>query len=375
MNKLTYYILPIATVAFLASCEGPSGPSGADANESCKQCHNSTVVETKAIEFEHSTHFMGEAFEEGTRTDCAPCHSHQGFMYAVKNNLPANNYKVDDATASLPGRYTCFTCHDSLHTTYTFNDFFPLTNEAAIPMVMWAGSKTLNFPKTSANLCAKCHQPRPVNTAAGAPIDYAALVSSPTTTYSLSSVSYRTGVHYGTQSPMVAGTGAVEFGSGYPAANSHPHAKDASCSTCHMATPKGMAGGHSFSAEGNFNGCNTTGCHSNMSATSSQFTAAVNDINGLMGQLAAKINAIGAGHDVLQKDADGTYHGYLDIYDKSANPTGWWNNSANGTPKLTLSNAQFGAIINFQLIARGAGKGIHNPTYIKKLLENTIAAI
>ena len=371
MKNLTIYFLPLVTAAFLASCEGPAGPAGQDANESCKQCHNSTVVEKKAIEFEHSVHAQGTAYEEGSRTGCAPCHSHQGFLYAVQNNIPANNYVVDDATAALPGKYTCFTCHDSLHTTYTFNDFLPVTNEKAIPMVMWAGSKTIDFPKTTANLCAKCHQPRPVTGSNGQAIDYAQLVSSPTTTYALSSVSYRTGVHYGTQSAMVAGVGAIEFGTGYPAA--HPHSTQASCASCHMATPSGLAGGHSFNAAGNFNGCNVSGCHSTMSATNSSYLAAVNDISTLLSQLAAKINAIGAGHDVLQKGTDGTYAGYLDIYDASSNPTGYWKTS--GTPKLSLTNAQFGAIINYQLVARGAGKGIHNPPYIRKLLQNTIAAI
>ena len=295
----------------LVSCEGPMGPSGAngkdgidgkDANETCKLCHNSTVVEAKAIEYEHSVHFSGEAFEEGTRNSCAPCHSHQGFLDVVKNNTPAtitvnpsdptkyiNNYIASASVLALPGPISCFTCHSSLHKNYESTDFFPLATTAAIPLTMWGGSKTINFTRTSANLCAKCHQPRPVTASSGALIDYSKLVSDPNTTYTLSSVSYRTGIHYGAQAAMASGVGGIQFGSGYENAQ---HVTAASCTDCHMATPSGLSGGHSFSAAGNFAGCNTTGCHSSMSASSSLLTNVQNDITSKLAELATKINAI-----------------------------------------------------------------------------------
>jgi hypothetical protein len=114
-----------------------------------------------------------------------------------------------------------------------------------------------------------------------------------------------------------------------------------------------------------------------MSATNATLTAARADITAKLDELAAKINAIGAGHDILQKDPeDGLYHGYFDIYDSGSNPTGYWKNPANGTPAFpALTNAQFGAVLNYQLVVRDASTGVHNYSYIKKLLENTIAAI
>ena len=200
----------------------------------------------------------------------------------------------------------------------------PLATTAAVPMTMWGGSKTINFSNTTSNLCAKCHQPRPITASSGALIDYSKLVSDPTTAYNLSSVSYRTGVHYGAHGAMAAGVGGIEFGSGY---TNSAHTANASCTDCHMATPSGLAGGHSFNAAGNFAGCNTTGCHSTMSATNATLTAAKADITTKIAELAAKINAIGAGHDILQKDPeDGLYHGYFDIYDAGSNPTGYWKN-------------------------------------------------
>lgn len=393
-NLIRSLSLLLAAGFILTSCEGPAGPAGKDANESCKLCHNSTVVETKAIEFDHSLHFSGEAFEEGTRSSCAPCHSHQGFTYVVKNSTPAtfvlntttskyeNKYDIGTANAVLPGAISCFTCHSALHTTYTDADFMPLTTTAAVPMTMYGGSKTINFAKTSANLCAKCHQPRPVTksttTSDGNIIDYAVLVTSPAATFTQITPSYRTGIHYGAQGAMAAGVGGIEFGTGY---TQSAHVANASCSSCHMATPVALAGGHSFEVVGNFNGCNTTNCHTTMSATNATYIAstsatAATGIPKKLADLAAKINALGGGHNILQTDAlDGKMHGYLDIYDASSNPTGWWKNPANGTPAFpALTNAQFGAILNYQLVFRGGGNGVHNYPYMAKLLDNTLAA-
>ncbi len=394
ITRLLAFLL--ASGFLLASCEGPMGPAGADgddgqagtdANETCKQCHNSTVVQAKAIEYEHSLHFSGEAFEEGTRSNCAPCHSHQGFTDVVTKNTPAtfvvdpsdntaylNSYVASPSALALPGGFSCFTCHSSLHSDYAETEFMPLTTTSAVPMTMYGGSKSINFSNTSANLCSKCHQPRPVTASNGNVIDYSRLVSQPAETYTLSSISYRTGIHYGAHGAMAAGVGGIEFGTGY---ENSDHTTEASCVSCHMATPSGMAGGHSFSAEGNFTGCNSTDCHSTMSESSGMLESVQEEISGLLTQLADEINALGDGHDILQKDPeDDLYHGYLDIYDRNSNPEGYWKNADLGNvPFPALTNAQFGAIINFQLIVRDGSNGVHNYPYIKKLLENTLAAI
>jgi hypothetical protein len=396
-NLIKLFSLTAVAGFLLASCEGPAGPAGKDANESCTLCHNSSVVEKVAREFEHSLHASGTAYEEGTRSGCAPCHSHEGFTYVVANNTPAtftlntstnkyvNNYDIGAANANLPTTLSCFTCHDSLHTSYTDQDFMPLTSTAAVPMTMYGGAKSINFAKTNSNLCAKCHQPRPVTKSSDSNvIDYAVLVTSPTATYNQSSLSYRTGIHYGAQGAMAAGVGGIEFGTGYTQST---HVSTASCSSCHMAAPSGLSGGHSFSAYDeynkvdNFNGCNVSGCHTTMSKTNTSYVSvtsktASTGIPKKLNDLAAKLNLIGNGHDILQKDATtGEYNGYLDIYDASANPSGYWKNPANGTPAFpALTNAQFGAVINFQLVLRGGGNGVHNYLYMSKLLDNTIAA-
>jgi len=229
INTMALLVLCSAMImSLVTSCEGPQGIAGKDANESCIQCHNSEGVQVKSIEYTHSMHYEGEAFERGTSTSCAPCHSHQGFTYVVANGTPAtfsvnpddatkfiNDYSIPSSETAFPGPISCFTCHSSLHTTYTEADWQPLTSVAAVSMSMYGGAKTIDFAVESGNLCAKCHQPRPVTGSNGNLIDYAKLVSEPTAPYTLSSIGYRTGVHYGTQGGMAAGVGGIEFGTGY----------------------------------------------------------------------------------------------------------------------------------------------------------------
>lgn len=367
LQKLAFFLIPCCFI--IASCEGPMGPAGRDADETCMECHNRNVVDRIEVQYTHSEHYHGEAFEEGARTNCAPCHSTQGFLYVVENEVPVTNYVVDAATASLPGRLECYTCHSKIHTTFTFEDF-ELTTTEPVPMLMWAGEKTLDFGQETSNLCAKCHQPRQVSGQSGV-IDYNALVTSPDATYTMSSIGYRTGVHYGTESAMFGGEGGIEFGSGYD--RDHPHSSGASCSTCHMAEPEGLSGGHSFIV--NFNGCNVQGCHSDMSEEDDDYIEMREEFESQLGILAGLINSIGGGNDLLQRDTtDNEFHGYLDIFDRNANPGGYWGASGN-PPFPAITNEQFGAILNFQLLVRDGSRGIHNPEYMMQLLENTIEAL
>lgn len=390
-NHLLWMAAAGALLAISCTKEGPIGPNGndglpgTDANENCKTCHNALVVDAKKGEYHFSMHGSDLAFEEGTRNSCAPCHSHQGLMDVVTNNTPStfvpnptdatkfvNSYIAGPAAINLPSRIGCTTCHGNIHTSYELADFTPLTNEKTVSMTMWGGAKEMNFSKTSSNMCAKCHQPRPVTGSNGNVIDYALLVAQPTDPYKLSSISYRSGIHYGAHAAVVAGTGAIELTgtTSYPS-KTHVHGEKASCATCHMAAPQGLSGGHSFMATGNFKGCNTTDCHESMSATSTAYTALKSEMEGLIAQLGLKLG------NLVQKEAsDGLFHGYVNIYDANANPTGYYRNPANGSPAFpAITNAQFAAILNFQFAIREHSHGVHNPSYLRALLKNTIAAI
>jgi hypothetical protein len=408
--------------------DGLDGLAGKDANETCKDCHNSTTVDLISVQFQLSKHRYGEAaFSEAGSTSCAPCHLQEAFKYVVKNNTPvaftvangvySNPYA--SSSSSAYGEIGCSTCHSSLHTTYAGTDFSPLTTTAAVPMTFFGGAKTINLTQKGgmSNLCVRCHQPRPFtnsNTDKNV-LNYAGLVSAPTAKFydaaqsnslNVLKPSYRTHTHYGTAGAVYAGMGGVEFGTGY--SNSW-HTTGASCQDCHMAPITGKAGGHTFVAKGNFTGCNVTGCHSATpitSSTTTKYWKQTRDAVKLkLDQLAAKLTI--GGVDILNRNGDAesnlwaglttnNYDGYLNIYDPVTNPEGQTYNASSfqyiGTPstttwtaeqiaynatlpKITLTNAQMGALINFQLCLRDYSLGIHNTTYTTTLLTNSIAAL
>ena len=433
-------LLFLLTVAgfILTSCEGPMGPAGkdglagTDANETCKECHNPDVVDAVATQFELSKHSYGEAaFEEAGSTSCGPCHLSEAFKYVCENNIPvtftlnattgkyANDYAATSSTAY--GEIGCFTCHSSLHTTFAGSDFSPLTTTAAVSMTMWKGTKSINLTQDGgiSNLCVKCHQPRPLTNASTKTvalhdanvIDYAALVSTPDALFYNPALTaaenkflpgYRSHVHYGTVGAIFAGVGGVEFSGSLSYTNSD-HTTKASCQDCHMATMSGKAGGHTFFAKGNFNGCNVTDCHisSPLDASASKFKDTQTEMKTLLNTLGSKIKS--GDIEILHKDSNAEsnlwaglttskYDGYLDIYDPGTNPSGALRNPNPATtgssawtadqlatnaalPTVTLENVQMGAIINFQLCLREFSLGVHNKSYTKALLTNTIEAL
>jgi hypothetical protein len=445
LGKLSAVLVSAALL--FSSCEGPMGPAGADgadgkdgkdANETCKLCHNPTVVDQKVVEYNFSKHKYGEAaFEEAGNAGCSPCHESEAFKYVCKNNVPATftlnattgKYVNDySATTSIAyGILSCSTCHSSLHTNYTGTEFFPLTNKAAVPMTMWKATKTINLAQDGgvSNLCVKCHQPRPLTTSTtlsnGDVIDYAGLVTNPTATFYDNTVgnaspnkllpSYRMHVHYGTVGAIFAGQGGIQFTGSVAYANSG-HTTETTCSDCHMAAITGRAGGHTFkvrSEEGaltssttwNFNGCNVTGCHTGYSSSDElHWKTPRKIISDLLNALAAKINTVGGGTNILHSEPDGAlnlwagittgnFDGYLNIYDPSSNPAGAWKNPGSTSSWTTeqkavnsalptfptLKNVVVGSMINFQLCLREYSLGIHNFKYSKALLQNSIDAL
>jgi hypothetical protein len=401
--------------------DGADGTNGLDANETCKLCHVSTVVDRISTEFQMSKHETGVvAEEEAGNTSCTPCHCQEAFKYVCANNV-STVWTYDAGTGKWTNPYAtaanaaygaigCFTCHSSLHTTYGYSDVSSLTTVAPVPMTMWAGAKTINLTQDGgkSNLCVKCHQPRPIQcnvnpTSGGRLLNYDSLANYPNIVFFDSAAgainkyvkpSYRMHVHYGAVGALYAGVGGIEIPGATPYTNS-PHATLASCQDCHMAPITGTAGGHSFTAKGNFNGCNVSGCHdaSPISATSTKWTGTRSDIKALLDQLATKINACGGGHDILHVEADatlnlwagistGNYDGYLDIYSSSTNPLGYWRDpygsgATNAAkPKFPLlKNAQVAAMINFQFCLREYSLGIHNTQYSTALLQNSIDAL
>ena len=350
----------------------------------------------------------------------------EAFKYVVANNVssafaivpPATTYSNLYATSpeKAYGEMHCSMCHVNLHKTYEYGDFKPLTTTASVSMTMYGGAKSINLTQDGgqSNLCVKCHQPRPFtnsNTDRNV-LNYAGLVTDPTAVFydgarannlNVLKPGYRTHTHYGTAGAIFAGVGGVEFGTGY---TNSAHTTGASCADCHMAPVTGRAGGHTFFAKGNFKGCNTTDCHAanpiSGSTTSKYWKQTRDEVKAQLDALAAKLTINGV--DILNRNPDqehnmwyglttNNYDGYLNIYDPINNPAGPEDNSTqfaatstnnftaeqiainNTLPKITLTNAQMGALINFQLALRDYSLGIHNTAYTKTLLANSIAVL
>ncbi len=71
----------------------------------------------------------------------------------------------------------------------------------------------------------------------------------------------------------------------------HSIISQATCADCHMAAMNGRAGGHTFFAKGNFNGC--VDCHPNLTSTTSDpahWGDKRTEIQTLLNDLAAHLN-------------------------------------------------------------------------------------
>ncbi|MBA4410599.1 MAG: hypothetical protein Q8S54_18630 [Bacteroidota bacterium] len=350
-------------------------------------------------------------------------------------NPTTGRYTLDYVTTADKafGEIGCSTCHSAIHATYGSSDLPSLTTVAPVPMVMLGGKKIIDLKADGgkSNLCVKCHQPRPqTNLQTGNAQDWVAIAANPTgvaydanantATTNIVRPSYRMHIHYGAVGAVYAGLGGVEFAGSLPYTNS-AHTTVASCIDCHMG-PKGggsnmvgRAGGHTFFAKGNLTTCNAAGCHTNaITSASTTFWATPRaEIKTLLNNLAAKLSVNGV--DILNRSANtnealggvnlwaglttNNYDGYLNVFDPTlnnpnlgsaiyGNTTGPFQNPSPAAtwtaeqkafnltlPKLSLTNAQYGAIINFQLCLRDYSLGIHNFPYTKALLTNSIAKL
>ncbi len=376
MKKFLRINLFLATVCILAmaaftACEGPAGvpgedgQAGVDANETCKKCHNSTSgMVAKSKQLNHSLHASGEAWLEGTRNSCAPCHSNEGFLDVIAKKPAKNKYNASAAALTDPTSFSCRTCH-KIHTAYDSTDY-AFTTTAPIDMLIdTTKTLTLDFGTgSSSNLCAKCHQPRIVKQ-----MDFN---GAPTTAYT-AITSYRWGTHYGTQGAIAGGKGAMEFTGAETYANS-AHKAGATCASCHGAAASGISGGHTFSVVNEETGAiNTNGCVKCHTTGTSALTTKINntktEIDNLLNQLGAKLDAF------LEKE-DGAYTGYIDLYDASANSNARYKNPNSGNVALpTVDNRTAAALVNFMLVFRDKSHGIHNYPYTRALLKNSIAAL
>ncbi|MCB7129801.1 MAG: hypothetical protein J3T61_09720, partial [Candidatus Brocadiales bacterium] len=274
-NPKLYFIpaLIVGLTVMFFGCEGPAGETGpagseglqglpgADANETCKVCHNDgdEPIKVRQIQWAASTHATGGNFIRND-TDCAPCHTSQGFLEVVATG--------DDTTVvaiANPAPQNCRTCH-TIHTNYDATDWANTKTTAVAPMIAPAASIDIG----KGNLCAQCHQPRVPEQ--GIPAIDAATDALYTPVAADSVDSKYWGIHYGLQGTVLAGVGGWRYdGTAGYTDDAHTTMVTDGCVTCHMADPPyaGNVGGHTMnvsytyhgSAKFNLNGCSGGTCH------------------------------------------------------------------------------------------------------------------
>ncbi len=336
LSMLISMAMVLSMITF-SSCtkEGPQGPAGTngengingtDGTATCGACHDmSETVETKILQWGNSIHATGGNYARNS-TDCAICHTSQGFRERVLTGA--------DTTASVilnPSNINCYTCHD-IHDTYTVADWGLRVTD---PVTLFVGGATVDFGK--GNICASCHQARPT------PMPD---VNNPSGLYNITSSHW--GPHHGPQSSMMTGAAAFMVGSGYPTTNPHMDVVD-KCVTCHMADGYGAeTGGHTWTMARSNGAVNTTGCldcHHTDAEANQHITTLDAQIEDMMSQLMT----------LLVADSVFTESGSL---------------ITGNHPNIVA-----GCAFNYIYVEEDRSMGLHNPPFVKALLQNSIDAL
>jgi hypothetical protein len=363
MRKLfcqSFAILGIAVAFMITSCEGPAGPAGPTGpagpagedgaigpegpagsdgtqgvagNAVCLECHNLATKAAIEEEYELSGHGMGQALatSRGGGSGCAKCHSEQGFI--------ETQYTGRDTTAAsipLPQRISCSTCHD-FHETLNFEsdgEDYAMRANGPVDLFMFR-HYYYEAPNDSVvtvdlgdngNLCVNCHQPRR---------DWHYEVTFSTDEDSAEVGSSHWGPHPSGQTGMYEGIIGVELAGtvDFPTDPS-THRTDASCVICHMNNKS-----HEF--EPTDAACNSTeGCHTDMAI---EGNATMAEVAGLLTELEGVLETAGL----------------LDVDGEIVTDT-----------MFPLNEVQ--AMWNYFAVEEDGSHGIHNPDYVKALLQNSI---
>lgn len=340
-SRLLMSAFVVMSIASSCVKEGPMGPAGADGTNgtngadgkdgsvTCLACHSGTNMAQKKAEFAMSEHSVGAIAVDyaGGRTDCARCHSHEGFVQFATLGKVAGDI-------TNPSAWECATCH-GLHSTFEAADYALRVNGAVKAAVASNGDMDL---KGNSNLCGTCHQSRSAEPN----------VAKPGETFALS---VRTGPHHGAQGNVVYGNGFAEIpGSvAYPAPGSSKHLEQASCVGCHMAPFTAKQGGHTYIPS--LAACNT--CHGGTAITDYNYGGVQTDVKAKLDQLRDKLVELGA---IAKTTTDG-----VDTYAP--------------VDKKVVPMVQAQAVFNYFGLEEDRSFGVHNPKYVKALLSNSLEAL
>jgi hypothetical protein len=418
---------------------GTNGTDGIAGTASCEECHSVAHKTPINAAYSLSTHFTGTTVARGTGasttfTDgslnagssqfCSQCHTAEGYIDKAKfgNTNPAGY--------SMTTKISCESCHGTTHRSFNFttdgNDF-GLRRIFAVPYMNGAAGATLDASAdgkmSTSNTCIACHQVRPsdgissfwkrpeialaekdfgtngtngsvviTNTNAGTMYKYwsARALNKAVNGFPASTTNYRTynntspSAHDGPQADIWIGKSGIAIDGSTTAlpdskATASHYSKGVSCVSCHMDKPKadGTEGSHSL--EISFVSC--VKCH-----TAGDAEAKVEALNTTTDtELLKLVNAFNKYPTYFKVTVGSTVAtstvALVLTTDDAGNP--WPTTVANGSTATTwnvsktfpLKYAQ--AYWNFKLLTgkTGSHNAVHNPSYFKALIQNSIEGL
>jgi hypothetical protein len=338
--KLSSIIFILAVI--FASCEGPEGPEGIagtdgmDGTTECMACHNEgTAFKAKQVQFEESAHAIGTYY---TRTgECAGCHSTEGFLARMDFTSVNELYDLGQDNQTP---IACRTCHN-VHVAYDESDW-DLTFTDQVTATIFGTKSPLHDSYSfndygDGNMCLQCHQARDKEN-----------IPSVTSTEDVNISTYW-GPHYGVQGNVLQASGGVAIAgaANYPTTTGgHAGISDA-CISCHMED-----GSHTL--EVGYDGC--IACHTAGDAKD-KVEALEEEVHDLLFELGKELAIAG----VMVAEVEGT-----DTV--SFHPAG-------GYGGIDVSANEARAVYNYMVVAEDHSYGVHNPSYIRALLNNTLTSL
>lgn len=415
---------------------GANGTDGVSGTASCESCHSVEHKTPINAAYNLSAHFTGTTVARGTGASttfsdgslnngspqfCSQCHTSEGYIDNAKFG------KTNPAGYSLTTKVSCEACHGNTHRSFNFttdgNDF-GLRRIFAVPYLGGAAGATLDASLTgkmsTSNACIPCHQVRPsdgistfwkipnidlgekdftgnpviTNTATGLMYKYWSVraLNKAWNGYPASTVNYRTyyngdtsrnpGAHDGPQGDIWMGkSGQAIAGSATALPDSKTgvshYSKGVTCVSCHMDKPKadGTHGGHSW--EASYVSC--TPCHTDAEAK----VTALNTFTDA--EMMKLVTALSKYPNYYKVTIGATLATSSVVLNLSTDDTGaaWPSSVTNGpltttwsvSKTIPLKYAQ--AFWNYKLLVgkSGSHNAVHNPSYFKALIQNSIEAL
>ncbi|MCF7817243.1 MAG: ammonia-forming cytochrome c nitrite reductase subunit c552 [Kiritimatiellales bacterium] len=303
----------------------------------CSQCHDKKTHHVKSTEWKTTLHANGYVFRTGS---CAPCHSAEGYIDA--NDPSINEFGETNTWAGATSSVgiTCAACHD------------PHSPGAGAHQLRTIASVTLSNGEVinqggDGLTCMACHHDR-----------------RDAEVYVLTN---NGGPHHGTQTDMMFGKNAIEYGQNMPSSKHWDVVAD-TCAQCHMqetpatvpAYAKNKVGGHTFMLAYN----DGTNAVVHLTETCKSCHGEIEDFNF-------------GGEDY---DQDGTVEGVQQEIADMLNDLAmllppYGTNTVDKNQISKTSDADLGlrkGVYNYLFVTEDGSLGVHNPKYAAALLRSSI---